>query len=98
MTARKFEGIQSMAQLSEFGIAEPVGEEISPSKIDLIIVPGSVFDSQNNRIGYGKGFYDKFLRETTAFKVGVCFNFQKVNEIPAEPHDIKMDIVLYDKI
>jgi 5-formyltetrahydrofolate cyclo-ligase len=77
------------------GIYEPVGEDYSPDKlINLIIVPGMAFDVNNNRLGRGKAFYDKFLSQTSACKIGVGFDFQLVDELPNTEKDIKMDEVI----
>ena len=63
--------------------------------IDLIIVPGVGFDRQGNRLGRGKGYYDRLLpRIPSAYKIGICFPFQLVEEIPAEPFDIRMDEIV----
>ena len=74
-------------------------ECIEPKTIDLIIVPGICFDLENNRIGFGKGYYDKYLsnKELTATKIGICFEEQilKHGLIDIEPHDVKMDKVLH---
>jgi 5-formyltetrahydrofolate cyclo-ligase len=96
MVARKFNGSEYLMPKSPYGIPEPTGLEVNPAFIDLVIVPGAVFDTHNNRIGYGKGFYDKFLTNTRAYKIGVCFGFQIIDEIPSKPHDIRMDMILTD--
>lgn len=85
--------------VSGFGIPEPdpaICKEADPSSIDLIIVPGSVFDQFGNRIGYGKGCYDKLLSSLTptAFKLALAYDFQVLPCIPAEPYDVKMDKIL----
>lgn len=77
-----------------FGILEPVaGSPVIPT-IDLIIVPGVAFDRQKNRLGRGKGYYDRLLTLVEAPKLGVCFGFQLFDRIPAEPFDQKMDLIL----
>ena len=77
------------------GIYEPVGEDYSPDKlINMIIVPGMAFDVNNNRLGRGKAFYDKFLSQTSVCKIGVGFDFQLVDELPNTEKDIKMDEVI----
>lgn len=92
---KKFSGIESMKSGEQFGIAEPIGDRFKDYElIDLIIVPGVAFDKNNNRLGRGRGFYDKLLGAARAKKMGVCYNFQLFDEIPIEPHDIKMDIVI----
>lgn len=81
-------------QPGAFGILEPKadgGTEIRPEEIDLMIVPGVAFDRNLHRMGRGKGFYDRLLSTTTAPKVGLCFSFQLLPEIPVEPFDIPMD-------
>ena len=79
-----------------FHIMEPVGKVFTDyDSIDVAIVPGMAFDSRCNRLGRGKGYYDRFLSERpTIYKIGVCFDFQKLPGIPAEENDIKMDEVL----
>jgi len=85
-----------------YGILEPVynGENIaSLESIELVIVPGIVFDIKGYRVGHGLGYYDKFLKKTKAKKIGLAFEFQVVSEISYEEHDIKMDkIVTEDRI
>jgi len=60
-----------------------------------VIVPGVAFDSQCHRLGRGKGFYDRLLPQIPhAVKIGVCFDHQIVEELPSEPHDVLMDLVI----
>ena len=71
-----------------------------PTKPDLIVVPGVAFDLAGHRIGYGKGFYDRFLQHPgrKAHLVGLCHDFQLIDgEIPAEGHDIRMEIIVTDR-
>lgn len=80
---------------SKIGVMEPIGENINDySKIDLIIVPGVAFDRKGNRMGRGKGYYDRFLPQLKAPKVGVCFDFQLLDQIPTNEWDIKMDMIV----
>lgn len=81
----------------EYGILEPAGEAFTKGDIDMLIIPGLAFDRRGNRLGRGKGYYDKLLSETAAVKVGVCFDFQLFDEIPTEPHDESMDAVVTEK-
>ena len=73
-----------------FNIMEPAtGEVVDPSILDLVIVPGVAFDHNCNRCGRGKGYYDRFLSQTHAVTIAVCFDCQLVSEpLPVEPHDI----------
>ncbi len=65
--------------------------------IDLIIVPGVTFDVRCNRLGYGKGFYDKMLNEKSCPAIALSYEEQIVDSVPAESHDIKMDKIITDK-
>ena len=86
---------QSLEQ-GAYNIMEPVGEVFSDyAQIDLAVIPGVAFDRQLNRMGRGKGFYDRLLPKLgNAYKIGICFDFQLVESIECEEHDIKMDEVI----
>ena len=78
-----------------FNIPEPLGGKIyKPEKIDLVVVPGVAFDKKGCRLGFGKGFYDRFLPRIKGFKVGVAYDFQVKEEILCEEHDIPLDAVI----
>ena len=80
--------------VGDFNILEPQNEPYKGS-FDLIIVPGVAFDRQGNRLGRGKGYYDRFLcQHLEVRRIGICFDFQLVDAIPTEPFDIKMDEVI----
>ena len=81
---------------SNFNVLEPIGEEYL-GNIDLIIVPGVVFDKNKNRLGYGKGYYDKYLCSKDIYKIGICFSEQIIDNIPNEKHDIKVDMIITEK-
>lgn len=82
--------------LGAFHIEEPQGDNVTDvGEIEMIVVPGIAFDALGNRVGRGKGFYDRLLATSKALKVGVGYDFQFVEEgIDAEPHDIAVDIVI----
>ncbi|MCS7199217.1 MAG: 5-formyltetrahydrofolate cyclo-ligase [Caldimicrobium sp.] len=82
-----------------FGILEPPPEApiVEVAKLDIILVPGLAFDKRRGRLGYGKGFYDKTLRDTRGLKIGVAFSCQIIEELPLEPYDVKMDLILTEK-
>lgn len=82
-------------QKGAFGIWEPLGKPAD--SLDLIFVPGVVFDKNRNRIGYGRGYYDRFLRNMDSVTVGLAFSCQIVPILPADAHDIKMDIVITEE-
>lgn len=79
-----------------FDIMEPVGETFHDyDKIEVAVVPGMAFDRRGNRLGRGKGYYDRLLAQLPdAYKIGVCFPFQLVPGVPAAEHDIPMDEVI----
>lgn len=80
--------------VGDFNILEPQNEPYTGG-FDLIIVPGVAFDHKGNRLGRGRGYYDRFLCQHLDVKrIGICFDFQLVDEVPAEPFDIRMDEVL----
>lgn len=81
--------------LGAYGIKEPVGAVFHDyTRIDLVIAPGVAFDTSGSRLGRGKGYYDKLLAKLTAYKIGICFPFQLLDEIPAEEFDIQVDEVI----
>ncbi|MCR4920120.1 MAG: 5-formyltetrahydrofolate cyclo-ligase [Bacteroidaceae bacterium] len=78
-----------------FGIQEAQGSLFDNLEaIDLVIVPGMAFDPQGHRLGRGGGYYDRLLCHMPAYRIGVCFPWQLVSEVPCEPHDMVMDEVV----
>ena len=93
---RSYKGKEDL-KLGSYNIWEPTGEVFTNyDEIDVVIVPGVGFDSIGNRIGRGKGYYDKLLPKIAAKKLGICFPFQYLTKerIPTEPHDIPMDKII----
>lgn len=89
--------------IGAFGILEPRAElrnvpqrRIEPVEIDLICVPGLAFDRAGNRLGSGRGYYDRLLPllRDDAIKVGLAYECQIVPQLPTEPHDVPMDLVI----
>ena len=86
---------ESRLELGSFHIEEPTGNDcVDSSRMELIIVPAVAYDKKGNRLGRGKGFYDRLLSETKAITIGVGYEFQLVDEIPVEPHDVPVDMVI----
>ncbi len=79
------------------GIPEPIGNEpIAQDRQALVLVPGLAFDSRGYRVGYGKGFYDRFLaQEPEHPTIGLCFGFQMVKSLDNEEFDVPVDVVLW---
>lgn len=82
--------------IGAFNIEEPEGEDLaSINDIELIIVPGVAYDRNGNRVGRGKGYYDRLLAETTATKIGIGYDFQFIGEdIDTDDHDVSVDIII----
>ena len=71
-------------------------QEVLPEDINLVIVPGAAFDRAGNRIGMGGGFYDRFLKRAVhAYKIGLCYECQVADSIPADIYDQPVDIIVY---
>lgn len=89
-------------RLGKFQILEPIVGEEKPfpiGDIEVMLIPGIVFDYNGNRIGYGKGYFDRYLYLSSPYiyKVGVCYNFQVVDELPILDHDYAMDKIITEK-
>lgn len=81
---------------SEFGTKEPLTEPVDPSILNLVLVPALMVDKDFHRLGYGKGFYDRFLNkeELKAIRVVPIPNLLIINELPHDEHDAQFDIIL----
>ncbi len=97
----------TLLEPSSFGVPEPVGNNLIPyrgreseseaASPKLMLIPGLAFDLCGNRIGYGAGYYDRYLREHEGehfVKVGLAYDFQLLERIPSEEQDIRMDYIL----
>ena len=85
--------------INRFGILEPLkGKKIIPS---TLIIPMLAFDSNLNRLGYGGGFYDRFIqkieRQNICVKIGLALSCQKINKVPVDKFDKKMDFIITEK-
>ena len=82
--------------IGKFGVREPAAAcaEIPLDQFDLVLVPGMAFDENGNRLGRGRGFYDRLLENITGVKVGVCLDLQLVEKIPAAAHDARVDFIV----
>jgi len=95
---RQYTGPDDLAE-GIYNLLEPVGQPYDAlGDIELIIVPGMSFDSKGHRLGRGRGYYDRFLAQVPqAYKIGVCFDFQRVEQVPVDENDQVMDEVLSNK-
>lgn len=92
---------QACLKPGTLGISEPDKgkcSEADPKEVDLVLVPGLLFDRKHNRLGRGAGLYDRFLAALPqrVHKIGLAFSFQVVSELPTYPHDVRLDQVLTD--
>ncbi len=88
-------------ECGNYGIREPRSNlirAIPQGKIDAVVVPAVAFDRQGHRLGYGGGYYDRFLPGASqAMRIGVAFARQIVAAIPADPHDVTMDQIVTER-
>lgn len=87
-------------QTGAFGILEPrldSAQRATAETFDLVLVPGLAFDRAGNRLGAGKGYYDRFLAAITAPKIALAFAFQLVEQIPIAPHDQSVDMIVTEE-
>ncbi len=99
MIASEIFGIEEDTAPGRYGIFEPKPDKIrkiQPSKIDLAVVPGIAFDIRRNRIGYGAGYYDRFLKKmnVACFKVGLAFDIQIIEEVPVDRYDVPLQMII----
>ena len=96
----KINSICEKLEKSKFGIEEPKVEKenlIDNNLIDLVIVPGICFDTEKNRLGFGKGYYDRFLKQKDFKTIGICFDEQIAVKIPTDEYDVKVKQIITDK-
>ena len=95
-SARRVQNLAADISIGKFGVREPASScaEIPLEKFDLILAPGVAFDWNGNRLGRGRGFYDRLLARTSGLKCGVGYDFQLIGKIPVEPHDARVNFVV----
>ena len=94
--AKEIKNLAADIVTGKFRVREPAAAcaEIPLDKFDLVLVPGRAFDLSGNRLGRGRGFYDRLLEKVSGVKCGVGYDFQLVENVPAEPHDAKVDFII----
>lgn len=90
---------KSLVPSGRFGLLQPAEpSEVDLKDIDLVLVPGIVFGMKGHRIGYGHGYYDRLLKKIPkALKAGIAFDFQIVEELQTESHDVPVDMIITEK-
>lgn len=83
-----------------FGLRQPRRDEpeVAPEEIDAVLVLGLAFDRRGYRLGYGAGYFDRFLAGRRLLSIGIAHDLQLLHELPAEPHDVPMSIVVTPSI
>jgi 5-formyltetrahydrofolate cyclo-ligase len=97
MVASQVVDLDKELEEGSYGIPEPKKEfirELPVEGFDMVVVPAVAFDKGGYRIGYGGGYYDRFLLKTNALKVGLAFDFQVVDSLPREEHDLPVDKIV----
>ena len=102
MHAVRINDFNELTACGNYGILEPPLLEcniVAPNMFDIIIVPGSAFDINKNRMGFGAGFYDRFLSKVSreCHKIGICFDFQVLQKIPYDEYDVPLDLLVTEK-
>ncbi|MFA7199333.1 MAG: 5-formyltetrahydrofolate cyclo-ligase, partial [Methanoculleus sp.] len=85
---------------STFNVPEPIGHELParPEDVEVVVLPMLAFDAEGNRLGYGAGYYDRFLcRYPHPQKIGIAFSCQQAESIPTDQNDVKMDWIVTEK-
>ena len=85
--------------INKYGIPEPISKKIIYP--DVLIIPLVAFDNELNRLGYGGGYYDRYLaksfKKKRIIKIGIAYSFQKVNKIPINKYDIRLDYIITEE-
>jgi 5-formyltetrahydrofolate cyclo-ligase len=95
-SARQIKNKAADIVTGKYGVREPVSScaEIPFAGFDLVLVPGMAFDFDGNRLGRGRGFYDRMLENASGIKCGVGYDFQLMEKVPTEPHDARVNFIL----
>lgn len=100
MKAIEIQSLNEMIETPPFGILEPptFDFKLDIGEIELIVVPGLAFDKNGGRVGYGGGYYDKFLSQPhKSKKIVLAYDFQVFENVPVEKHDVKVDYIITEK-
>ncbi len=95
----EFYSIDSLSNLKKgnFGVREPSPDEsklINDFSEAIIIVPGLLFDKEGNRLGFGKGYYDRYLAKNEIFSIGLCYNEMMIEKVPVDEYDKNIDKIV----
>ena len=93
MDAVRYTG-ESCLRPGAFGIMEPAGDVVPPEEIELVLCPGLAFDPKGGRLGYGKGYYDRYLSKVHPFRAGVCYTECVIESVPVGRCDVPMSALV----
>lgn len=96
----EIKGLSDLRPEGTWGILQPPAEGIrpvSPAEVDMVIVPGLAFDTSGNRIGFGAGYYDRFLRKVMSPKVAIAYDFQVLDKVPVTEEDVPVDQIVTEE-
>lgn len=97
MVMNRFEGFDKLA-VNQYGIMESQSDTIiKPENLDYVIIPMLAFDKEGHRLGYGGGYYDRYLNNTNATRIGIAFQYQYVKESFSEDFDVKCHLIVTDR-
>lgn len=93
-----FHKVSSLEELTDkqWSIPEPADNapQVSPEEVDVAVIPGIAFDRHRCRLGWGGGYYDRFLPKSDCFSIGLAFDLQIVEDVPVEDHDHPLDMII----
>jgi len=89
--------LENDLQVGKYKILEPKDHCLKVNKMELVFVPGIAWDKNGHRLGYGKGYYDRYLRNLYTINVGLAYDFQVLEEIPHENNDLRVDLIVTEK-
>ena len=89
---------KDVLKVNKYGMLEPYTYSSKPVIPNVVLIPLLAYDNKKNRLGYGKGFYDRYLKKyKNILKIGVAFSFQKYNKLPVFNNDVQLNYVLTEK-
>lgn len=98
LTLSKIKDFKDLNKKNKYGILEPSKlNKVKKEDVEIIIVPGTVFDLGCHRIGYGKGYYDGLLKKYHGLSVGICFDQQVIDKVPRNTWDEKLNMIVTEK-
>jgi len=98
MTARRIQSLEEL-EAGSYGILEPSSDAplVPPEQIDLVLAPALACDTRGRRLGYGGGYYDRFLCQTSAIRAALCPETRLVETLPCEPYDVPCSLLFTER-